>query len=206
MKNTTNQTNTTKFWSQCQEDKFVSEYLETIDKRTIKKTIVEIGAGMPEEFSNSKYFIDEGYKACLVEPNHKCYTQLVDYYKKNDQVKVYQVLIGDHEGVTELDITHAHWALGKEATESSEKKQVVGKNTLTNILDDFGQKNIGIMSIDTEGSEPLILDQLIKSKYRPDILLVESLDEQATKDIESVIGGEYELLEVLSLTRVYKCL
>jgi FkbM family methyltransferase len=202
MKNTTNQTSTTKFYSQCGEDKFLANYLKN---KKATKIIVEIGAGLPEEFSNSNYFIANGYKACLIEPNHMCYTRLVDYYKENQDVKIYQTLISDAEGVTELDISNQHWALGKEATAESKVKQVVGKNTLINILKDFGQKQIGIMSLDIEGGESKILQQLIDSKYRPEILLVESLNEQATKDIEAVISKEYELLEVLSLTRIYKC-
>jgi FkbM family methyltransferase len=191
MKSIKNQTNTTKFYSQCGEDKFLANYLK--DKK-VTKTIVEIGAGLPEEFSNSNYFIQNGYKACLIEPNHMCYTHLVDYYKGNNSVKIYQILVGDNEGVTELDITEQHWALGKEAD----------KNTLVNILNNFGQNKIGIVSLDIEGNENKVLEQLIDSKYRPEILLVESLTDQATIDIEKVIDNEYKLLEILSLTRVYK--
>jgi FkbM family methyltransferase len=201
MKNTKKATTTTKFWSQCGEDKFLNTYLKS---KKIAKTIVEIGAGLPEEFSNSNYFISNGWKACLVEPNKMCFDRLNDYYKDNDKVKMYQVLIGDQEGITNLDISHQHWALGKEATRKTAKMQVVGKNTLTNILNDFGEGKIGIMSLDIEGGESKVLQQLIDSEYRPQILLVESLSPKATVEIEEVIISEYELVEVLSLTRVYK--
>jgi hypothetical protein len=60
------------------------------------------------------------------------------------------------------------------------------------------------VSLDIEGNENKVLEQLIDSKYRPEILLVESLTDQATIDIEKVIDNEYKLLEILSLTRVYK--
>lgn len=201
MPNTTNQMTTTKFWSQCGEDKFLAEYLKN---KKIPKVIVEIGAGLPEEFSNSNYFIANGWKGCLIEPNQMCFTRLQDYYKDNSNVKLYQVIIGDTEGVTRLDISHQHWALGKEANESSSNTQIVGKNTLINILKVFGQKQIGVMSLDIEGNENKVLQQLIDSKYRPQILLVESLSEQATIDLETVISEEYKLIEVLSLTRVYE--
>lgn len=201
MKSTANQTSTTKFYSQCGEDKFLSVYV--VGKK-IAKVFVEIGAGLPEEFSNSNYFIAQGWKACLVEPNSVCFEKLKDYYKDNLDVKFYQVLIGEVEGLGELDISQQHWALGKEATDKSTKTQIVGKNTLINILEDFGQKKIGVMSIDIEGNEPKVLEQLIDSKYRPKILLVESLSDQATIDIEDVISKEYKLIEVLSLTRVYE--
>jgi FkbM family methyltransferase len=205
MKSTKKATITTKFWSQCGEDKYLQTYFIK-NKLNPTKVIVEIGAGLPEEFSNSNYFISNGWKACLIEPNFTCFTELNKYYKNNKKVKIYQVLIGEKEGVTKLDIaTNKHWALGKETSMNNEKGQVVGKNTLTNILDNYGEKKIGILSIDIEGGESNILKQMINSIYRPEFLLVESLNEKATKDVENVIGKEYNLLQVLSFTRVYKC-
>jgi FkbM family methyltransferase len=194
---------TTKFWSQCGEDKFLSEYFAE-NKIKPTKVVVEVGAGRPEEISNSKYFIDQGWRACLIEPNYQCYRELVDYHANNPKVKVYQTLIGNEEGVTKLDITKRHWALGHETTMDNAQGQVVGKNTLKNILDNFGNKKIGVLSLDIEGGESAVLQHLMGTKYRPEFLLVEALNDESVVNIDNVISQEYDLIKILSLTRVYK--
>ena len=57
-----------KYYSQCKEDQFLNEYFRN-KRLSVPKVFVEIGAGLPEEFSNSLFFIKKGWKALLVEPN-----------------------------------------------------------------------------------------------------------------------------------------
>lgn len=192
-----------KYYSQCGEDKYIAGKMALL---RLEKTIVEIGAGRPEEISNSRYFIEQGFSALLIEPNKDLYDELSSFYVSNDDVEVLQLVIGNSTGVTTINISKKHWALSSlDEVEGESIKQVVGKEPIDRALSFWSKypTEIGIMSIDTEGNDLPILQTLLDEKIYPQVLIVEALTEDVKqKEIEML--SEYYIFDTtLSLSNVF---
>ncbi len=61
-------------------------------------TFVDVGAGHPENKSNSKLFIDRGWRALLVEANEERAQALAKYHRPNHDVGVVQLRVGTEYG------------------------------------------------------------------------------------------------------------
>lgn len=72
---------------QYNEDEFLNSYFGS------KKNgvVVEIGAAYHDENSNSKFLIDRGWSALLVEPNSIFFNNLSNIYKDNDRIHLENV-------------------------------------------------------------------------------------------------------------------
>lgn len=77
-----------KSYSQNQEDKFILNYFGNY-----KGTLLEVGANDGQTLSNSKLFIEQGWKAHLVEPG-RTFSDLVKLYYTNPNVHLHNYAIG----------------------------------------------------------------------------------------------------------------
>lgn len=134
--------------------------------------VVEIGSANPDLNSNSKYLIDKGWSALLVEPNTTFYKRLKDFYSENplifienvcahiediDSVKFYE--FDQVSTMDECFRERANRYYGNKEWKNYEGESKYGYNETiikavkTSKLIEKYFKNIDFLSIDTEGSD-----------------------------------------------------
>lgn len=192
------------YYSQFKEDVFIDKYIKE-NKLKVPKVIIEVGAGHPETFSNSRHFIKhKGYKAVLIEPNYLMYNQLKTAYAGYPNVDIYQLLITDKEGVSKLTDTKEHWAYGKEHKDGIKGEgQHVGTNRLVNVLTNSKVDSIGVMTLDIEGNEVNVLKTMNEDNIKPYILAVEALSDKAKKAIDKELKQDYKEVGQCELSYIY---
>lgn len=157
-------------YSQNQEDKFVLRYF-----KNFKGTLLEIGANDGQTLSNSNLLIQHGWKAHLVEPA-SVFSDLQALHANNSKVKCYNYGIGetnvtlpfyesaehvpsgaDRALVSTFDTAEtARWT---NAGVKFEQKDLELK-TFRDFWDEAGMPDFDYISIDAEGFDWLILQQI----------------------------------------------
>jgi FkbM family methyltransferase len=155
-----------------------------------KGTVVEIGANDGTTLSNSKLLIDNGWNAHLFEPSFYAYQKLKDLHKENKNVQAYHYGISSEDGVKKFFESGA--LLGESDTSlvssvhADELKRwgdsVKFLETYANFLTwESWMKNFKIkedttfdyLSIDAEGDDWNILQQIDLKKHSVSVLCVE---------------------------------
>ena len=80
-------------YSQNFEDQIIADYFDRIS--LLKGTVVDIGANDGKQFSNSLYFIENGWNAHLFEPSSQAFKLLSQLHDNNPNVKKYNAGISD---------------------------------------------------------------------------------------------------------------
>lgn len=86
--------------SQHQEDLIIEKFFLSQEGQTFKGTLLDIGANDGKTLSNTYGFIEQGWKADLVEPSPRAFAALWMRYKDNPNVQLHQCAIGEDKVVT----------------------------------------------------------------------------------------------------------
>lgn len=157
--------------------KFVNSILVPSDN----KFVVDVGAHEMAEFS--KYYINKGYKAILIEPQHKCFEILKSNYKYNNNVQLVKKACNDITCVKKLYYGKNNDTQVSTLNEGdspwfdmvrSSFFEEVECDTLTNILDKQNCPTyFDILKIDAESYDPIVIKGLNLNKYIPNIIITE---------------------------------
>lgn len=145
--------------------------------------VLDIGAWGVKDLSNSRLFIEQGWKATLVEFSPGPVRELVRQYGYDARVRIIQAAItAEPDHVREFQITDD--ALS--ATPDSETCKTWAENggyfgtlwvptlTVKQLLDQFfGAESIDYVSIDTEGTSVDIAIALIRTDHKPKVICTE---------------------------------
>lgn len=154
-----------------------------------KGTLLEIGANNGQTLSNSKLLIENGFSGHLVEPGHT-FNALSKSHKKNDKVKCYNYAIG---GLFETEMSFyesgAHVKGGNdtglvstldfEETERWRRNGVqfterkVAVKPFSHLYRDMGKPMLDFISIDAEGHDWDILQQIDLNMVGCKVLIIE---------------------------------
>jgi FkbM family methyltransferase len=177
-------------------------------------TYLDIGANEPKFISNTYYFYQRGSKGVLVEPNPYLFKKL---QKARSKDIVVNCGIGFSEkadadffmfpnyanGLSTFSKTEAeHWqnvgmkGLGKIPIEKTIKMPLVPINKI--FEQNFKNETPNFISLDVEGLDLEILKSINFSKYKPDVICVETLKynehQETYKDneiIEFMLSKDY---------------
>lgn len=171
-------------YSQNNEDDLILSYFDSKEK-----FVLEIGANDGRTLSNSLLFIEKGWGAYLLEPNEKVFSKLQDFHNDNKQVFCYKVGISDKSGLQKFYESGELLGVGDHSLVSSidesELKRWNGtvdfKETEAAFLtwQDFISKynlenqEFNYISIDAEGYDWIILNQIDLTKHDCEVLCVE---------------------------------
>jgi FkbM family methyltransferase len=172
-------------YSQNDEDDLILSYFETS-----KKNVLEIGANDGITLSNSRLFIENGWSAHLIEPSDIVFNSLVSLYSENNKVNCYKLGIADSSGSKVFYESGSLLGIGDYALVSSLDKKEIDRWTLDDVSfatseaffltwQDFLEKynlqntDFNYISIDAEGYDWLILQQIDLSKHNCEVLCIE---------------------------------
>lgn len=155
-------------YSQNSEDLIVAKYFG--DKIG---TLLELGANDGITFSNSRYLIEKGWKAFLVEPSSAC-DKLVDLYNENLDVDFQPIAIGTENGNLTLFESGAHVPRGTDRALVSTmvksemrrwpnvefNEEMVVCVTFGVYYAGIGKPKLDFISIDIEGMDWAVLQQI----------------------------------------------
>lgn len=171
-------------YSQNNEDDFVLSYFGTE-----KKTVLEIGANDGRTLSNSLLFIENGWSAHLLEPNTTVFKKLLERHNDNNQVYCYKLGIaeesgtkvfyesgellgqGDHSLVSSIDKKETNRWNGRVQFNESEASFLTWQDFLKTY--NLERTEFNYISIDAEGYDWMILQQIDLSKHNCEVLCVE---------------------------------
>lgn len=169
---------------------------------TIPPYFVEIGACDGIHISNCRLFAENGWGGIFVEPNAHYFGQLEQNYEHRQDILTIQAAVSDHAGIetfyrypNNVDLSGLH-EKPLYSVYYADKVKIVEAANLT-------QKEVGIMSIDVEGHEQVILKNLFTLKKYPCIMIVESNTMQDRKEQIELLNEHYHLLNVFDINTIW---
>ena len=176
----------TRSYSQEGEDLILKRFFD--DQRT--GFYVDVGAHHPKRFSNTYMFYQKGWKGINIDALPKS-------MKRFDRVRPRDINI--EQPISEKKQSLTYYAFNEPALNGCSKElseerakldryyikftQTLETERLDNLLDKYLPKDqqIDFLSIDVEGFDFSVLKSLNLQKYRPDVILIEILEDNLSK-------------------------
>lgn len=151
-------------------------------------TLLEIGANNGVTYSNSRKLIEQGAKAVLVEPSENVFPELGSLYKDNENVYLVKAAIGIkddeakfydsgvekiHGGAKSLLATMSQPDKNKWNKVVDYKETTVRMITFDTLLKESPYKTFDFISIDAEGYDLQILEQIDLTKTGTKVICIE---------------------------------
>ena len=185
-------------YSQHQEDTYILHFC-FVHKIDFPTSVIEIGACDGINLSNSRAYCEIGWHGLLVEPQPEYYKRLEVLYENIKKVKTFNVAISDLTGKVKFDINK------KKPDHSCISDEGVNISSLS--YPDLLQlakwdKPIGVLSIDAEGYDTEILNQVLRTDNLPYFIIIESNDTTERREQIELFNDKYTIINVLSVNMV----
>ncbi len=154
--------------------------LNALDRRGVTNgTVLDIGAWDPEDKSNSRLLIQQGWAAVLFEPSPKPVRRLIEFYGKRDDVKVVGAGVGFDAGLLKMQMTDDAVSSSDQEVQQTWKDQggyygyeYVPMVTIPQIFIWFGGP-FHFVNIDAEGTSVDLAIAYLKTEAFPQVMCVE---------------------------------
>jgi FkbM family methyltransferase len=142
---------------------------------------VDVGAGHPEIASVTKHFYDLGWRGINIEPRSEAIALLNEQRPRDINL---QVAAGASNGTIELYLVDADPDLSTTDRDGLEllrdrgyelEVETVPVRTLDSILEEYGVTATSFLKIDVEGSEADVLAGVDLTRWRPRVVVIESV-------------------------------
>ena len=174
------------------------------------KIIIDIGAGMPQHYSNSNFFRDKNSKVICIEPNPRfceMFRQnnfdILEYACTKDDIgtTMFREYMDGHDGLGGSSIIEEIDRWPNVPSKEYEVK-ALSLNTILNIHHPEVTE-IDILDIDTEGNELDVIYGLNMKKYNPKVLIIENIyyEDNGYRDFFNELG--YELKACCAHNDIY---
>lgn len=168
------------YYGEFEVDKYIKENFFSSESDNM--IMVEVGAGPPAAYSNSKYFRDNGWRCICIEPNpkfveqHEKLNNEIYQYACSDEEKFSEftiITIGDEENNNGLSYSSidVRYKIIPDFKSSVIEVEVIRLNSL---LERLNIDHIDFLSVDTEGWEIDVMKGFDINKYRPKVVMLEN--------------------------------
>lgn len=188
------------FYSQYQED-FYIDHVCREQKITIPKTVIELGAHDGIFLSNSRFFVEQGWEAVLVE----CNKDTIPILKENS--KGFDVTIITNPICAKAGLVSFNRS--KEPTHSkvieggADELQAITYDQMLKMAG-WQDKPIGVLSIDIEGMDTEVLKGVVKAKHLPAWIVIESNTQKARADqMRILLDAGYHCINVFDFNTIW---
>lgn len=173
---------------------------------------VDVGANDPQEDSVTKLFYDRGWHGINIEPSEKYFKRLQEDRHRDTNLSC---VVGARDEVAVFyEAAVRGWSTsngtvgGQYCANGQAYAKEVQQFCLNTILEKYGSDPIHFLKIDVEGGEAAVIDGLDLDRYRPWILVVESLNPITQKpEFDSwevkILAGRYLFVFFDGLNRYY---
>jgi FkbM family methyltransferase len=168
-------------YSQCGEDRIINFLINFLNIGNIR--YVDIGAYHPIKFSNTYFFYKNGFRGICIDPNPR----FKPLYRKirphdiflnvgisNGSSKVMKYYCFDADTLNTFSCLEAD-RIVKEERHQLIKISEVPTISIEGLISQYIDDSYNILSIDVEGIEIDIIKSLERSKFRPEIICIETL-------------------------------
>ena len=172
-------------FAQSGEDMIISYILHFLQKPMSEVTYLDLGANHAKELSNTYYFYQMGAKGVLLEANPELIPELeqvrprdivlnraISLSQKEEEIPFY-VLNGD--GLSTIDYEEAKQACRQNPDLKITATYQIKTIRIQEILETYFPLELTILSIDLEGIEEEILEQIDFETYKPWIIVLENI-------------------------------
>lgn len=184
-------------YSQSGEDSIVGYILNYLNIPFEKMTYLDLGANHAKELSNSYFFYEQGARGVLVEANPELINELQRERSRdiivnkaialNDNQKSVDFYSLSGDGLSTISYESAMETCRTNPEIFIKEKYTIPAITIENILEMyFSEQNPTMLSIDLEGIEMQILEQINFEKYRPLIIIIEDIPYSP----QLIVGGK----------------
>ena len=203
-------------YSQVKEDEIVFELFRLTN---YKGTVLEIGANDGRTLSNSRYFIENGWSACLIEPAPKPLAKLRELYKDSTTVHVFGFGLGESEGTFDFFDSGSHLTAEDSSLLSTlDEKELkrwgpsevfnkiqIDVKTFPYFLEQSPLKKFDYISIDIEGLDYIVLTQIDLAAVECKVLCIEWNNNNETYDQINthMLGLGYKLHHKNTINLIY---
>lgn len=176
------------------------------------KIFIDIGANNGWLESNSYYFAYKGFETYLVEPNTN-FNDILNENFKDFNFKIINCGISDTDSegflyfhgdrIAQNEKGSNQWmGMGNCIHKKSNTKAPIKILSFGSLIKGNDIKEIGIVSIDTEGHEEIIIKSIIESKKFPKFIIAES---SLTKEYIDVLSeNQYKMILSFSYNYIFE--
>lgn len=206
-------------YSQHGEDEVIFNFLKEMDFNH-PGTFLDIGANDGITYSNSRMFVESyGWNGVLIEPTSECNKSLSELYSNNNNIEIYNVAITGEDGETTIFLGSLHneginqvstlnqsdkeyWENNRNVVYESE---IVKTLTLKTLLSKSKFKTFDIISIDTEGADLNILQQVVENNLEPIFIIFEYNDNRSLlSNANILLENRYQIMIKNGTNVIYK--
>lgn len=194
-----------KFYGQCGEDKFLSEYLPESDG-----FYLDVGAGQPVRGSNTFYFYKKGWSGILIEPI-EFNIKLLKLFRRRDLV--IQKLVGlSEEPVVFYEFVPTEYSTTVKTIADDlvnqgklfQKSYILDSIAISNLDIISKPQNPSLLSVDVEGADLDVLNSIDWLKFKPRVICVEEAGIANSILIKEKIESEgYTLVKDSGASKIY---
>jgi len=189
-----------KDYSQHGESRFLYNYIKkhNID---VNKLFIDIGALDGITNSNSRIFLEDGWRGILFEPNPYSFSKLIKNINGLN-VEYYNAAITDKIAPITFNIVTKKNFEGHSSISQNGKHKVLGV-TLDTIIST--KRKIGILDIDAEGHDTIIVKNIINSGFSPMFIIIEAarMDER-NKQVQFLEQKGYKLINTIKPNTIWE--
>jgi FkbM family methyltransferase len=207
-----------KDYSQHGEQKIILDYFKDIDVNNLR--FLDIGANDGVSFSNTYALALSGWSGALIEPSKMAFDKLEENYKENKSVNLYNVGISNKTEKMKF-YESRNWVNADapvsvlSSLDESHKDKFIGMNWEETQCDfvtwiDFKNKYginseaFDFISIDCEGHDLIVLDQIKEILDRTKIVCVESSNSQDSNLNNILKSNGFELMNETQDNSIYR--
>lgn len=203
-------------YSQHSEDDVILNLLDNPSNRVI----LDIGANDGITYSNSRMFIETyNWSAVLIEPTKECVDKLNVLYSDNDRVEIFPYAIDKTESLIEIftgnmgkdgsinqvSTIHKHEKHYWETKNVVYGSEIINTIPLIDILKKTNHTYFDVVSIDTEGSDCDVLEQIFECGLLPEFIIFEHNSNSKVLDrMNFILNDRYESILKNSINYVLK--
>jgi FkbM family methyltransferase len=194
-------TPTRESYSQFREDVVIAEELK--DRKASDAIYVDVGANHPSCLSNTYLLYRNGWSGVTIEPN----SELVKLHRRFRRRDV-QVAVGCGREAALLPFYLSQTPVlssfsGKDVDHFS-RTEYLPILTLDQLLAPFQDKQVALLSIDTEGFDLLVLEGAKETLKRTHLVCIESNTEEERRNVQAALSADFAICATAGCNQIFR--